>query len=88
MANIPYTVISDDEAAGVRNEMKRQHEDMSRRLGTVNLMERPLQDIIDSDAFQTMWDDYWHKEKMIVCARSCGVGPTNNFAKFKDQEVK
>lgn len=88
MANIPYTYISDDESASVRHEMKRQHSDMIERLGSINLLERSLEDIVDSDAFQTMWDDYWHKEKMIVCARSCGVGPSNNFAKFKDQEVK
>lgn len=88
MANVPYTYIDDNEAAEVRYEIRKQHDRMSARLGEVNLMKRSLKDIIDSHEFQTMWDDYWHKDKMIVCARSCGKSELNNFSKCADQEIK
>lgn len=88
MANTPYTYIKDNEAAKVRYEMKRQHDEMISRLGETNLLKRSLKDIVNSNAFQTMWDNYWHKEKLIVCARSCGKSSLNNFSKFLDQEVK
>jgi hypothetical protein len=88
MANTPYTYIRDDEAAPVRYEMKKQHNEMLERLGKINLLERSLKDIIDSKEFQTMWNEYWYTNKMIVCARSCGNSEVNNFSKFKDQEVR
>jgi MoaA/NifB/PqqE/SkfB family radical SAM enzyme len=88
MANTPYTYIQDNEAASIRHEIKRQHDEMISRLGEVNLLKRSLRDIIDSEAFQTMWDDYWYKEKLIVCARSCGKSDLNNYSKCTDQEVK
>ena len=85
IANIPYTPVLDDESANVRFEMKKQHDDLMAKIGTYNVLERPLEEIIDSEAFQTMWEDNWGKDKLIVCARSCGV---NKFAKCTDQEVK
>jgi MoaA/NifB/PqqE/SkfB family radical SAM enzyme len=85
IANIPYTPVLDDESANVRFEMKKQHDDLMSKIGTYNVLERPLEEIIDSEAFQTMWEDNWGKDKLIVCARSCGV---NKFAKCTDQEVK
>lgn len=88
MANTPYTYIKNNEAAEVRYEIKRQHEEMVSRLGEINLLKRSLKDIIDSSAFQTMWNDYWVKDKLIVCARSCGKSSLNNFSKCTDQEVK
>lgn len=88
MANIPYTYIKDNEAAEIRYEMKKQHDELISKLGEINLLNRSLEDIIDSPAFQSMWDDYWNKEKLIVCARSCGKSNLNNFSKCLDQEVK
>ena len=88
MANIPYTPILNDGVAHVRNEMKRQHDELMKKLGDVNLISRPLKDLINSDEFQHMWDKYWNEDKLIVCARSCGESPDSNFAQTKDQEVK
>jgi MoaA/NifB/PqqE/SkfB family radical SAM enzyme len=88
MANTPYSYVKDNEAASIRNEIKKQHDAMLSRLGEVNLLKRPLKDIINSQAFQTMWNNYWHTEKLIVCARSCGKSELNNYSKCTDQEIK
>lgn len=88
LANTPYTYIQDNEATQIRHEIRRQHDEMISRLGEINLLNRSLEDIIDSPTFQTMWNDYWHKEKLIVCARSCGKSSLHNFSKSMDQEVK
>lgn len=86
IANIPYTPIQEDISAEIRMEMKRQHESMVERLGEINVLKRSVKDIVNSTEFQTMWNDYWGEDKLIICARSCGRGPSNTFAKCTDQD--
>lgn len=86
IANIPYTPIQEDISAEIRMEMKRQHESMMEKLGEINVLKRSIKDIVDSTEFKTMWDDYWGEDKLIICARSCGRGPSNTFAKCTDQD--
>jgi len=88
MANTPYTYIRDNEAAHVRYEIRRQHDEMLARLGETNLLKRNLKDLIDSEEFQTMWYEYWNVNKLIICARSCGRSDKNNYSKCTDQEVR
>jgi len=86
IANIPYTPIQDDISADIRMEMKRQHESMVQKLGEINVLKRSVKEIVDSQEFQIMWNDYWGEDKLIICARSCGQGPSNTFAKCTDQD--
>ena len=88
MANTPYTYIRDNEAAHIRYEIRRQHDEMLSRLGETNLLKRNLKDLIDSEEFQTMWYEYWNVNKLIICARSCGRSDKNNYSKCTDQEVR
>ena len=44
-----------------------------------------LKDVIDSNSWQTVWHKYWHSEKLITCARTCGV---NKLSKPKDQFIE
>lgn len=86
LALVPYSHIANDAAFEVKNEMLKQHRAMVDRLGNINTFETPVKDIIDSEPYQTVWDDYWTTNKLITCARTCGVN--TDFAKPRDQIVK
>jgi hypothetical protein len=85
LANVPYSYISDDAAMDVRHKMVEQHHQMIERLGEVNTMLRSVEDIIDSEAYQTMWEDMWINDKSIVCARTCGKHPKAEISRCTDQ---
>jgi hypothetical protein len=85
LANIPYSYITKDVATDVREKMVEQHHKMITRLGEINLLNRSLSDIIDSDAYQEIWKDMWHDDKSIVCARTCGKHPEAKISKNTDQ---
>jgi len=85
LASVPYSYINPDDALEVRTEMLRQHNEMVASLGNINTKKRSIQDILESEQYQTVWDTYWTTNKLITCARTCGDG---NFAKPKDQIVK
>jgi hypothetical protein len=55
-------------------------------LGNVNGVERSIKDIIDSDAWQTCWEEYWTTKKLITCARTCGRSNVVSFAQPRDQK--
>lgn len=50
-----------------------------------NLRNRTVKEIIDSDAWQTVWDDVFAKNDLMVCARVCGKFPENNISQCRDQ---
>lgn len=83
IASVPYSPIPTDDAYEVRHEMLRQHWDLMSSLGDTNTITRSIKDIINSNEYQTVWDNYWNKDKLITCARTCGVN--TSFAKPRDQ---
>jgi len=85
LASIPYTHISKDAVMDVKEKMVEQHNSMIARLGEVNMLNRSLEDIINSDAYQSIWQDMWHNDKSIVCARTCGRHPEVEISKCTDQ---
>jgi MoaA/NifB/PqqE/SkfB family radical SAM enzyme len=86
LASIPYSYINPDEALEVRSEMLSQHFTLVNSLGNINTFTQSVKDIIDSTQYQTVWDDYWTINKLITCARTCGIN--TDFAKPRDQIVK
>ena len=84
LASVPYSYIQDDDALDVRTEMLKQHSEMVSKLGNINALSRSIKDIIESNEYQTVWNEYWTTNKLITCARTCGDG---NFAKPRDQIV-
>jgi MoaA/NifB/PqqE/SkfB family radical SAM enzyme len=86
LAIVPYSYINPDEALEVKTEMLRQHKELVNNLGEINAFDKPVKDIIESNKYQTAWDDYWTTNKLITCARTCGVN--TDFAKPRDQIVK
>ena len=86
LASVPYSYINQDDALEVRIEMSSQHQELVHGLGNINAFTKPIKDIIESDEYQTAWDAYWTTNKLITCARTCGIN--TDFAKPRDQIVK
>lgn len=85
IASVPYSYIAPDDAYEVRNEMLKQHYELVTALGNINTLTKSVKDIVDSNEYQTVWADYWTTNKLITCARTCGVN--TDFAKPRDQIV-
>jgi MoaA/NifB/PqqE/SkfB family radical SAM enzyme len=80
VSSIPYTRY-DDENIGleVRQEIKRQYEDLLLDLGGIDKLSAVttgIKSILDSYEWQTVWDTHWTEKKMIMCARICGESKT------------
>lgn len=85
VSSVPYSHIPRDGASTVRTHMLEQHNELMSKLGDTNTLNRSVREIIESNEYQTVWDDYWNTNKLIVCARTCGVN--TSFAKPMDQIV-
>jgi MoaA/NifB/PqqE/SkfB family radical SAM enzyme len=86
LASIPYNyAATNDTTKTIRLEIEQQYADLIKDLGNTNALEHTVQSVIDSDAWQTVWDKYWGIEKLITCARTCGV---NKLSKPKDQFIE
>lgn len=89
LASIPYNYISpNDIASPIKKEIQEQYHELTADLGNTNALEKSIKDIIDSTAWQTVWEKYWTTKKLITCARTCGVLKQNNISKPKDQFTK
>lgn len=86
LAIVPYSYINPDDALEVRIEMLAQHHELVNSLNDINAFTKSVKDIIESNEYQTAWDDYWTTNKLIVCARTCSIN--TDFAKPGDQIVK
>lgn len=90
LAMIPYQ--TQDEIEGlhtVRNKILEQYNQLVDSLGGLDnlyIEKRSLRDIIDSSEYQSVWDHYWNKNKLITCVRTCGVRP-ELFSTPQDQFV-
>lgn len=86
IAMIPYNYYSKDNIiANIRDEILEQFNNLMHELGTTNCNTNSIKDIIDSEAYQTVWDKYWSDPKLLTCVRTCG---TNKFSKPKDQFIE
>jgi hypothetical protein len=50
--------------------MLKQHWNLMADLGDTNTLHRSVKDIVDSEEYQTVWNKYWNKDKLITCART------------------
>jgi MoaA/NifB/PqqE/SkfB family radical SAM enzyme len=66
----------------IKKEMYDQYNMLIAELGEIDTANKSIKDIINSTEYQTVWDKYWHDEKLITCARSCGI---NQLSKPMDQ---
>jgi MoaA/NifB/PqqE/SkfB family radical SAM enzyme len=71
----------------VKQEILRQYHTLVADLGgisNIDTSEISIKDIVNSHKYQTVWDKYWNNEKLITCARTCGV---NKFSKPSNQFI-
>jgi len=86
LASTPYNYIEPGAVVSpIKEEILDQYNTLIADLGSLNLMERSLQEIINSESWQTVWAKYWNDKKLITCARTCGSIPVS---KPKDQFVE
>jgi MoaA/NifB/PqqE/SkfB family radical SAM enzyme len=72
LGSVPFMFISDDITKSVRQEMVVQHHAMIKRLGEINTLKRPIEDIINSKEYQDLWQGMWHTNKSNMCVSICG----------------
>jgi MoaA/NifB/PqqE/SkfB family radical SAM enzyme len=85
-----YTEVN-DLTFPVRQEIKKQYNELVGSLGGIenlNAINIGVKNIINSEKWQTVWNYYWNENKLITCARTCGVNETQSVSKPKDQFVE
>lgn len=87
LATVPYAYETDDITGKIKKEMKQQDLEILDAIGTISTLEKSVKDIIDSDGYQTVWHNRWHNDKLIMCARTCGVSEQASFSQPKDQII-
>jgi len=55
---------------------------------SVNLKNRSVKEIIESDPWQTAWEIYWKSKKLTVCARICGKWEEKIISQYGDQFIR
>lgn len=89
LASTPYNFIGPlDIAKHIKLQIRSQYEDLIQDLGNTCALEKSVEEIIESNEWQTVWEKYWSTKKLITCARTCGVLKENNLSKPKDQFTK
>ena len=86
LASIPYNYSgSNDIALDIKQEILEQYKQLISDLGNTNALEVSIEDVLNSESWQTVWKKYWNEQKLITCARTCGV---NKLSKPKDQFIE
>lgn len=79
LAMIPYQAPDElQELYPIRQTILSQYYELVDSLGGINSLsaiKNSVKDVINSDAYQSVWEDYWTTNKLITCGRSCGVLP-------------
>jgi len=89
LASAPYNhSYSQPLLTDIRNKIVEQYHGLVDSIGGINnlsLDSHSIKEVVNSTAWQTVWDEYWTSKKLITCARTCGK---TNLSKPKDQFVK
>lgn len=86
LASIPYNYSNPtDIASDIKQEVVAQYKELISDLGNTNALEVSIEDVLNSTAWQTVWNKYWGENKLITCARTCGI---NKLSKPKDQFIE
>ena len=86
LASIPYNYTgSNDISSNIRKEIIEQYKCLVEDLGNTNGLEVSIEEILNSESWQTVWKKYWGENRLITCARTCGV---NKLSKPKDQFIE
>ena len=84
---VPYTFYDQvNVAPALTTQIKQQFNELKAELGNTNALELSIESVVNSNAWQTVWDKYWTTKKMITCARICGN--SKEISRPEDQFVK
>lgn len=86
LASTPYNYSSPGSLVyDIRQVILNQYNDLVKDLKVINTLEKSIKDIVDSEEYQTVWNEYWSTKKLITCVRACGK---NQFSKPTDQFIE
>lgn len=88
IAPAPY-IFNDGILAKPQEKIKQQYYSLVESLGgfeKLNTINNSLKEIINSNAYQTVWDYYWNENKLIMCAKTCGKA--TSFSQPRDQFIE
>lgn len=74
----------------IRKEILGQYNDLIASFGgiaSLDAKQRSLQDIINSEEYQSLWNLYWSENKLLICTRTCGK-MDDLYSKPKDQFIE
>jgi len=87
LASTPYNYTkSNDITAPVRKEMLKQYNELMEEIGNNYALERSIEDIINANSWQTVWNKYWTQNRLVTCSKTCGK--VKEIPKPKDQFIK
>ena len=91
LAMVPYQPMDTEaEVLPIRVEILRQYYELVEALGGIDALngeKKSIKDIINSKEYQSVWDSYWNENKLVTCARACGIMP-DIFSTPRDQFTK
>jgi MoaA/NifB/PqqE/SkfB family radical SAM enzyme len=86
---VPYIHIKPSQLVyNFQQDNRRTFFEMVERFGGMdffNLYKHNIKDVIDSEAWQTIWGDILENNKMYMCARACGKFPKPVISQGRDQ---
>jgi len=89
LASAPYNYSPEGELLyEARKTILEQYTEVVDSLGgleKINGLNSTVKDVINSQEWQSVWNEYWTTNKLITCARTCGVNP---LSKPKDQFIE
>jgi MoaA/NifB/PqqE/SkfB family radical SAM enzyme len=90
LASAPYYhVDSDSIVLPVKQRIVDEHTVLMNTLGsTLSSTDKSIQEILNSESWQTVWAESWENKRLLTCARICGTSEKQLFSKPADQFVK
>lgn len=72
----------------LRKESLEENREVFARFPTLDLNKKSIKEIINSEEWQTIWNEYIHEDKrLLTCVRNCGVF-SKPLTKFEDEIIE
>ena len=92
LAGVPYHYTTPDKLAWpFMNESKSSLFKALEKFGGISgldLNKHSMKDIVDSDVWQSMWNESFNNKSVLMCARVCGKFPNTEISQCRDQFVE
>jgi MoaA/NifB/PqqE/SkfB family radical SAM enzyme len=73
---------------GYHNDSKESMNKLLSELGSISLNDRTMEQIVDSNEWQTLWDKAFTNNSLMVCSRTCGKYPEQLISQSRDQFIE